>query len=145
MYEWQVSVLSQRRFIFLFTFSCCVATGIPFISRRPDMQPVVTSTTVTTTVGPEDVSVNRGQTLVMSAPTSGRPTPIISWHKNGEPISTRGRFTVQSNGRLEIRDITQDDAGSYVVQAANRVGVDQESINVNVPSKHLLYLQLHSW
>lgn len=80
------------------------------------------------------MSVAQGQTLVVSAITLGSPTPSVSWYRNGEPLRTGGRYTVQADGSLEIRDVVADDSGSYAIRAMNSVGVDEETINVIVPS-----------
>ena len=111
-----------------------IDTGVPFITRRPDLQPVVTPGTVRASIGIPDVSVSQGQTLTISAPIRGSPTPDLSWYKNGEPVTTGGRFTVQADGSLEVTNVTTDDAGSYTIHITNDVGFDEETMDIIVPS-----------
>jgi hemicentin len=109
-------------------------TGVPFITRSPDVQPVVTPGSVRASIGVPDVSVSEGQTLTILVPIRGSPTPDVSWYRNGEPIITGEKFSIQPDGSLEITDVSSDDAGSYTVSITNDVGVDEETMDVTVPS-----------
>ncbi|KAM9810462.1 hemicentin-1 [Neosynchiropus ocellatus] len=70
---------------------------------------------------PSDVTLNRGQSLVLSCHAQGTPPPAISWTVNNRPYSGA---TVDEAGRSSviINNITIGDAGTYVCVAENSVG-----------------------
>jgi hypothetical protein len=68
------------------------------------------------TTHPATQTVNAGETLTLTAATSGAPTPTYQWFKGLDPISgaTSSTYTVTA--------ATADDAGTYTVVATNTQG-----------------------
>lgn len=68
------------------------------------------------TTHPATQTVNAGETLTLTAATSGAPTPTYQWFKGGVPISgaTSSTYTVTA--------AAAGDAGSYTVVATNTQG-----------------------
>ena len=56
-----------------------------------------------------------GHTLTLNCSATGDPQPVISWKKQGGQLPV-GR-NQQTNGALVIKDIKNDDAGSYICVA----------------------------
>ncbi|KAL4227100.1 Vascular endothelial growth factor receptor 3 [Mactra antiquata] len=84
-----------------------------------------------------NLTVNAGQTASFVCTARGKPTPIMSWHKDGVNISKYGsRFNIiNDNGTttLTIESATLEDAGLYICTAENTHGkIDAcASIKVN--------------
>lgn len=55
--------------------------------------------------------------------TSGIPTPIVSWYKNGIPVIYSKRVNISDAGQLIITDLNRDeDAGLFTCVASSRSG-----------------------
>ncbi|XP_041856289.1 hemicentin-1 [Melanotaenia boesemani] len=70
---------------------------------------------------PGDVTLNKGQSMILSCHAQGTPTPIISWTFNNNPYKGA---SVDEAGRSSviIENVTLSDAGTYVCIAENSVG-----------------------
>ncbi|XP_043221715.1 neural/ectodermal development factor IMP-L2-like [Amphibalanus amphitrite] len=67
-----------------------------------------------------------GDPVRLICETTGYPAPLISWHKNEEPIATGDpRVTVLPNGELVIESLQWSDMGLYTCQAANEFATDK--------------------
>ncbi|XP_066244633.1 neogenin isoform X4 [Saccopteryx leptura] len=62
-----------------------------------------------------------GQSVVLPCVASGLPVPAIRWIKNEEALDTESSVgsALLAGGSLEISDVTEDDAGTYVCVADN--------------------------
>ncbi|XP_066134156.1 neogenin isoform X6 [Saccopteryx bilineata] len=62
-----------------------------------------------------------GQSVVLPCVASGLPVPAIRWIKNEEALNTESSAgsALLAGGSLEISDVTEDDAGTYVCVADN--------------------------
>lgn len=67
-----------------------------------------------------------GSTATLEAVVTGRPIPLITWHKNGLRIAKHGRCQMQfeDSGRcsLILSEVSSDDEGEYECRARNRYG-----------------------
>ncbi|CAH1124968.1 unnamed protein product [Ceutorhynchus assimilis] len=52
----------------------------------------------------------------------GTPKPVISWYKEGVPVSASSRINMTNPGQVEIYDLTKDDSGAYTCVASSRGG-----------------------
>ncbi|XP_077571540.1 hemicentin-1 [Stigmatopora nigra] len=70
---------------------------------------------------PADVTLNKGHDLTLSCHAQGTPPPVISWTVNNIPYPGDG---LDETGRdtILIKNVTMDDAGTYVCIAENSVG-----------------------
>ncbi|XP_077451049.1 immunoglobulin superfamily DCC subclass member 4 isoform X2 [Stigmatopora argus] len=71
---------------------------------------------------PETVSLSRGNTARFMCNSSGEPTPMLRWLKNGQPISSFRRTKTQNPGVLLINQLALEDAGYYQCIADNGLG-----------------------
>ncbi|KAM6942921.1 immunoglobulin superfamily DCC subclass member 4 [Xenentodon cancila] len=71
---------------------------------------------------PETVSLSRGNTARFLCNSSGEPSPVLHWLKNGTPIKSFRRVKTQSPGVLLINQLALEDAGYYQCIADNGLG-----------------------
>nr|XP_049573277.1 immunoglobulin superfamily DCC subclass member 4 isoform X1 [Syngnathus scovelli] len=71
---------------------------------------------------PETVSLSRGNTARFVCNSSGEPTPVLRWLKNGKPIRSLRRAKIQNPGVLLINQLALEDAGYYQCIADNGLG-----------------------
>ena len=65
--------------------------------------------------------------------SSSRPTPHITWTKDGEGLAVTPRMKVKNfNKLIQIPKASFEDAGEYVCAAANKVGYIEHTITVRV-------------
>ena len=66
-----------------------------------------------------------GQSAVFEAEVCGKPTPKVSWLKNGKEIVPNDRVTINNVDQdytLEIKSIAREDVAQYVCKAENLYG-----------------------
>jgi len=78
-------------------------------------------------VGPEDITVTKGQSATMGITYIGTPTPIVTWLKKDVPVEEEDdeRYhVVSSSGRstLTIEGVTADDTAKYTAIVTNTIG-----------------------
>ncbi|XP_026527096.1 roundabout homolog 4 [Notechis scutatus] len=72
---------------------------------------------------PSDLKVTIGESwLLECVPPLGRPEPIISWRKNGVPLSAENGHYEFSKEKLLVAHAQKSDAGAYSCLAVNQVG-----------------------
>uniref|UniRef100_A0A3B5LKZ5 Hemicentin 1 n=1 Tax=Xiphophorus couchianus TaxID=32473 RepID=A0A3B5LKZ5_9TELE len=67
-----------------------------------------------------DVSLNKGERLVLTCGVSGIPTPTIKWIMNNKNIPHYNH--VNGHSELVIERVSKEDTGTYTCVAENRVG-----------------------
>ena len=75
----------------------------------------------------------------------GNPPPDVKWFVGDIEITTGGRFVVQADHSLLIRDVQASDENEYRCEARNIVGQDDSSVSLRVEGLHrplLLFLGL---
>jgi len=68
-----------------------------------------------------DVVVGESATLQCRAPR-GEPEPRVRWLKDDSRLRTSERVMIDAQGALTIREVREEDAGSYVCEASNAAG-----------------------
>ncbi|XP_030876869.1 myosin light chain kinase, smooth muscle-like, partial [Leptonychotes weddellii] len=73
----------------------------------------------------------------------GYPEPHVTWHRNGQPITSGGRFLLDCGVRgafsLVIRAVCEEDKGKYTCEAANDSGARQVTVELTVEEQPIQY------
>ncbi|XP_074598354.1 cell adhesion molecule Dscam1-like [Brevipalpus obovatus] len=84
-------------------------------------------------------SVVRGRSLSVDCQAEGFPIPRIGWNKgegnpphNYKSIMSNPHLQVYENGSLTIQEVQDSDAGSYLCQASNSVGIISKVVTITV-------------
>lgn len=79
--------------------------------------------------------------LELSCQAEGKPTPKVSWSKDGSRIKEDNQ---KFNGAtVTIEDVSRDDSGVYVCMADNKVGTPvHQAVQVSVIRKFFFVLQI---
>ncbi|XP_008200376.1 neuroglian isoform X4 [Tribolium castaneum] len=85
---------------------------------------------------PTDTQAVDGQNVTMICKVLGAPKPSIKWSLNEREL-TGGRYIVQPNGDLIIRNVQFDDRGNYTCFAENKFG--------NASAKAALLVKSHTY
>lgn len=88
--------------------------------------------------------VNR--TISLECPSTGIPTPTVSWLKDGQPLSRRDpRISyAPDNQTVNIQGIVEDDRGRYTCIAANKAGRAEQEFSLEVLSKDFIISLKHT-
>ncbi|XP_043209365.1 vascular endothelial growth factor receptor 1-like isoform X2 [Amphibalanus amphitrite] len=85
------------------------------------------------------LELEEGDRAVFNCTVSGRPTPTITWTKDGAPLqledNTRRIRLLSGGQRLVIGTVLSSDAGNYECRAANRQGTVWGSAELLVPDE----------
>ncbi|KAM7409728.1 hypothetical protein PAMA_001291 [Pampus argenteus] len=111
----------------------CVAqnpagTALGKTKLKVQVPPVISSETEKY-LAPVDSSVT------LQCQADGSPSPTVTWHKDGQPLSESVRQRVLSSGSLQIAFIQPSDTGRYTCTAANVAGTVslEMSLTVQIP------------
>ncbi|KAK3730033.1 hypothetical protein QZH41_009543, partial [Actinostola sp. cb2023] len=72
-----------------------------------------------------------GHDIEIACSAQGTPTPVITWAREGYPISTQDpKYKVKSSGSLVIKTLSELDTGVYTCTAVNTAGADSHTFAV---------------
>ena len=77
-----------------------------------------------------------GTSVALKCQTEGSPKPVVSWSKNGEPLESKGRVSISSDGTLTIKSTRAQDTGRYKCSAKNAIGETSEASSVYIRSEY---------
>ena len=100
----------------------------PQTSEAKDRRPI------TLTIG-DNVTALTSTSIAIQCPTSGVPTPTVTWTKDGQEITYDGRYTVQNDNSLLIDGSVEGDSAQYTCTAISVAGEDSASSAVKVVGK----------
>ncbi|XP_036359348.1 roundabout homolog 2 isoform X7 [Octopus sinensis] len=88
-------------------------------------------------ISPTSKMIGLGRTLSLQCGANGSPIPAIYWRKGIEqdlmfPNRDLGRFSVDVNGTLHIRQVRFEDAGEYTCHAYNAAGSKDKKVHITV-------------
>ena len=83
----------------------------------------------------DDVTAPTNTNITIQCPTSGVPTPTVTWTKDGEQVHGDGRYTVQDDGSLLIGETDIEDSARYTCTADSVTGKDSASSTVQIIGK----------
>ena len=89
---------------------------------------------ITLTIG-DNVTALTNTSITIQCPTSGVPTPTVTWTKDGQEIPSGGRYTVQDDGSLVISEADKEQSARYTCTADSVAGKDSASSTVQVVGK----------
>lgn len=78
----------------------------------------------------DELTLLAGANVIITCPTSGRPTPTVTWQKDGEDLSVNGSV-------LRVENATTKDSGVVTCEAVNRAGRLSHSSEVRVIGKYI--------
>ncbi|KAM6161405.1 myosin light chain kinase, smooth muscle isoform 1-T1 [Erethizon dorsatum] len=85
---------------------------------------------------PRNLCVKEGATAKFEGKVRGYPEPQVTWHRNGQPISSGGRFVLDCGVRgtfsLVICAVCGEDKGKYTCEASNGSGARQLTVELTV-------------
>ena len=88
--------------------------------------------------------VPQGDSVKLTCPIFGQPTPIITWSKGSETITDYAwtRFSLDKKS-LKISQAEYDDTGIYICKGTNGYGSNEVRIDLFVIGEYLLTLCFH--
>uniref|UniRef100_A0A673IBQ3 Hemicentin-1 n=1 Tax=Sinocyclocheilus rhinocerous TaxID=307959 RepID=A0A673IBQ3_9TELE len=87
---------------------------------------------------PVVLNVQVGKSVTLECESNAVPPPIITWYKNGRPITETANLRILADGQmLELRETEVSDTGQYVCKASNVAGqVDKNfHLSIHVPPR----------
>ena len=84
--------------------------------------------------------VPRGDSVKLTCPIFGQPTPIITWSKGSETITDYAwtRFSLDKKS-LKISQAEYDDTGIYICKGTNGYGSNEVRIDLFVIGEYTTY------
>jgi len=100
--------------------------------------PVGDGSPVSMNIG-DNVTAASNITISIRCPVSGVPTPVVTWQKDGVPVTAGGKISlVNEKAQLIIRAADGDDSGKYSCTVENNFGKNSLSSIVRVIGKCLI-------
>ncbi|XP_021565145.1 myosin light chain kinase, smooth muscle isoform X6 [Carlito syrichta] len=85
---------------------------------------------------PRNLCVKEGTTATFEGRVRGYPEPQVTWHRNGQPITSGGRFLLECGIRgtfsLVIHAACEEDRGKYTCEVTNSSGARQVTVELTV-------------
>ncbi|EPY77278.1 hypothetical protein CB1_001278010 [Camelus ferus] len=85
---------------------------------------------------PRNLCIKEGATAKFEGRVRGYPEPQVTWHRNGQPITSGGRFLLDCGTRgtfsLVIHAVREEDKGKYTCEATNGSGARQVTVELTV-------------
>ncbi|XP_045396076.1 myosin light chain kinase, smooth muscle isoform X2 [Lemur catta] len=85
---------------------------------------------------PRNLCIKEGATAKFEGRVRGYPEPQVTWHRNGQPITSGGRFLLDCGIRgafsLVIHAVHEEDRGKYTCEASNGSGARQVTVELTV-------------
>ncbi|XP_037693002.1 myosin light chain kinase, smooth muscle isoform X2 [Choloepus didactylus] len=85
---------------------------------------------------PRNLCIKEGATAKFEGRVRGYPEPQVTWHRNGQPITSGSRFLLDCSVRgtfsLVIHAVCEEDKGKYTCEATNNSGARQVTVELTV-------------
>ncbi|XP_046514042.1 myosin light chain kinase, smooth muscle isoform X1 [Equus quagga] len=85
---------------------------------------------------PRNLCIKEGDTAKFEGRVRGYPEPQVTWHRNGQPLTSGGRFLLDCGIRgtfsLVIHAVCEEDKGKYTCEATNGSGARQVTVELTV-------------
>jgi hypothetical protein len=86
----------------------------------------------------QSLTVEEGETVVLSTRVVGNPTPKVTWLKNGKPVTDRPTHKEGDTYTLTLQEPTPHDTAQYTLQAKNSIGSAETTATVTVEGNQLV-------
>ena len=83
----------------------------------------------------DNVAALTNTSITIQCPISGVPIPTVTWEKDGQEIANDGRYTIQGDSSLLIKDALEEDTARYSCTAESVAGKDSASSTVQIVGK----------
>ncbi|CAH1399411.1 unnamed protein product [Nezara viridula] len=98
------------------------------VTREPQFPESPGEAPVISDESPTDEISQEGYYATFNCITRGRPTPTVSWHRDGVKLQVNvtggGRYRLLENGTLQVIGLEKSDAGTYTCTASNGIEPD---------------------
>ena len=101
------------------------------ILSKPNAIEAQNRSPVTMTIG-DNVTALTDTSIIIRCPTSGVPTPTVTWTKDGRDIPDGEKYTIQGDNSLMITKVDVEDGARYTCTADNVAGQDSASTEVQI-------------
>nr|XP_033816119.1 hemicentin-1 isoform X1 [Geotrypetes seraphini] len=79
------------------------------------------------------VTARLGTLVTLECESNAVPAPVITWYKNGRPVTETANIQVLVDGQmLQIKSAEVSDTGQYVCKATNIAGEDDKNFHLHV-------------
>ncbi|EMP34679.1 Hemicentin-2 [Chelonia mydas] len=82
-------------------------------------------------------SFTRGGEVRLNCTALGHPVPRISWKRWDRALEKDGRFLIDAQGTLIIKEAVPEDAGNYSCFAASRIGWDEQTVILQYTGEYI--------
>ena len=83
----------------------------------------------------DNVTALTNTSITIQCPTSGVPTPTVTWTKDGQDIPDGGKYIVRGDNSLVISEADLQDDARYTCTADSVAGQDSASTEVQIVGK----------
>uniref|UniRef100_A0A8C1GT41 Neural cell adhesion molecule 2 n=1 Tax=Cyprinus carpio TaxID=7962 RepID=A0A8C1GT41_CYPCA len=80
-----------------------------------------------------NATADYGESVTFTCRAYGSPEPDVTWHRKGVQLQESERYVMRARGTtLTVRNIQQDDGGSYTCKASNKAGEVEHELFLKV-------------
>ena len=120
----------------MFTLSIEPSKPVIKISDKPKTVEAKDRSPITITIA-DNVTALANTSITIQCPTSGVPTPTVTWTKDNQEITNDDRYTVQDDGSLLISEADVEDSARYTCTADSVAGKNSASSMVEIEGTFL--------
>ncbi|XP_007565210.1 hemicentin-1 [Poecilia formosa] len=81
----------------------------------------------------EEMGAVVNSTVVLHCDATGHPTPVVSWLRDGQPVSADSQHHISKDGtQLQLLSVQVSDMADYLCVAENKVGTVEKHFNLAV-------------
>ncbi|XP_016146102.1 hemicentin-1-like [Sinocyclocheilus grahami] len=82
---------------------------------------------------PVVLNVQEGKSVTLECESNAVPPPIITWYKNGRPITETANLRILADGQMiKLRETEVSDTGQYVCKATNVAGQVDKNFHLSI-------------
>ena len=109
------------------------------VPKKGKVIPATDTIPVVVNVG-DNITALTNTTIRINCPVSGVPKPKITWTRNGEEISSIGKYRIDEDGTLIMTVANSNETGLFTCRAINRFGEDSRTTKTKLIGKFTNYV-----